>query len=343
MIINNTEFDLIDTPDNCLTVTDCFVIPQNKIGSGSGEARFYISSSKKKMVDFFGGQEERIDCFILKKDLVTYMMTIENFFKSNAYVTRNNFSKKEIIKIWDDRIKKLQGLPDLIGFKVDCQLKQEKSNRGYVKSSSKVYKNINDRLGFEILREFSIVGFSYVTIKELREKSSGKTFFYWKLFADFCRMEDRLLAVENYKKNKKKNNLEAILTSHPIKYRTVPVRTKQSNFRDKLLEENNRCFITKISEAKLLIASHIKPFATCNDNEKYDPNNGLILSPLYDKLFDLGFLSFTDDQKVHISDWLSIDDRNKLGIKENQKFPDMKITDKRAEYLDYHRKYIFRD
>jgi predicted restriction endonuclease len=43
----------------------------------------------------------------------------------------------------------------------------------------------------------------------------------------------------------------------------------------------------------LLIASHIKPWAKCDGNEKVDVYNGFLLSPNFDRLFDQGFITFS--------------------------------------------------
>ena len=75
-----------------------------------------------------------------------------------------------------------------------------------------------------------------------------------------------------------------------------------------------------INEESLLIASHIKPWAVSDSEERIDPNNGFILSPLYDKLFDRGYITFTDDKRVTISNWLSRQVKERIGIKENQLF-----------------------
>ena len=41
-----------------------------------------------------------------------------------------------------------------------------------------------------------------------------------------------------------------------------------------------------------LIASHIKPFIKSNEDEAYDPNNGILLSRNIDSLFDLGCITY---------------------------------------------------
>jgi predicted restriction endonuclease len=97
-----------------------------------------------------------------------------------------------------------------------------------------------------------------------------------------------------------------------------------------------------INEESLLIASHIKPWAVSDSKERIDPNNGFILSPLYDKLFDRGYITFTDDKRVTISNWLSRQVKERIGIKDNQLFQFLPVNDARAHYLEYHRTTVFK-
>lgn len=73
-----------------------------------------------------------------------------------------------------------------------------------------------------------------------------------------------------------------------------PRRVGQNIFRDALLEYwNGRCPITGITDPALLRASHIVPWAECdNDAQRLDVYNGLLLSPLWDAAFDAGRVSF---------------------------------------------------
>ncbi len=53
--------------------------------------------------------------------------------------------------------------------------------------------------------------------------------------------------------------------------------------------------VTGVTNKALLIASHIKPWSKCDNNtERLDGNNGLLFSPHIDKLFDRGWITFTD-------------------------------------------------
>jgi len=120
------------------------------------------------------------------------------------------------------------------------------------------------------------------------------------------------------------------------------IRVGQSSFRKELLESLKKCPITQIDERRLLIASHIKPWIHSNNEERLNPYNGFLLSPLYDKLFDkgIGLITFTPEKKILISKKLSNGNRLRLGINNGDYIPDLPING-REEFLEYHRKYIF--
>lgn len=79
----------------------------------------------------------------------------------------------------------------------------------------------------------------------------------------------------------------------------VTSRVGQGYFRNQLLEKfNNRCAVTKSSLQEVLIASHIVPWSESTEAERLDVNNGLLLSPLYDALFDRHLISFSETGKI---------------------------------------------
>ena len=73
--------------------------------------------------------------------------------------------------------------------------------------------------------------------------------------------------------------------------------------------------------------------------EKTDVNNGLLLCPNHDKLFDLGYISFDNEGKILISNQL--DEKKQMWL---NVLPTMKIeiTDENMFYLTYHREHIFK-
>lgn len=85
-----------------------------------------------------------------------------------------------------------------------------------------------------------------------------------------------------------------------------------------MLKNLKRCPITNLDEKKLLIASHIKPWVHCDNTDRLDINNGFLLSPLFDKLFDkaVGLITFTPNKEILISHKLSKENIARLGKKQ---------------------------
>jgi hypothetical protein len=99
---------------------------------------------------------------------------------------------------------------------------------------------------------------------------------------------------------------EAEILSRSIKgpveiVQLIHARRGQGVFRDNVLSREPRCRITGISDPSYLRASHIKPWSKCDDVEKIDGDNGLMLSPHVDFLFDRGLISFQDDGELMVS------------------------------------------
>ena len=85
------------------------------------------------------------------------------------------------------------------------------------------------------------------------------------------------------------------------KVREVKTRVNQNVFRQIVLSNyDSRCALTGIDLSELLVASHIIPWSR-NEQERLNPENGICLSSLYDKAFDKGLISFTDNKRVIFS------------------------------------------
>ena len=93
------------------------------------------------------------------------------------------------------------------------------------------------------------------------------------------------------------------------------------------------CVLERLSYP-ILIASHIKPFILSDENEAYDPNNGLLLSRTIDSLFDLRYISFTDEGKIIFSPRVSED--VKEFWKDYHLEPEI-LNKNRKKYLEFHR------
>lgn len=122
----------------------------------------------------------------------------------------------------------------------------------------------------------------------------------------------------------------------------VTVRSKQSLFRRRLLTVEKRCRLTGIEDLRFLRASHIKPWAKCvTGDERVDGNNGLLLSPHADFLFDRGWITFEDRGTLVRSNQLPREVIDRIGL-------DLKpgrncgiFMGSQQAYLEYHRNAIF--
>jgi predicted restriction endonuclease len=85
-------------------------------------------------------------------------------------------------------------------------------------------------------------------------------------------------------------------------------RIKQHFFRRAVLSSyRGRCCMSGLSDARLLIASHIVPWSQDKQN-RLNPSNGLCLSAIHDRAFDKGLITLTDDFKIVISEELKLCD-----------------------------------
>ena len=328
MRINDKEYTIIDTLDNIITIPDCWVLGGNKIGTGHGEAKLYLGS-KTSMRDFFGEEGFLAKCFILKSDLQTYLSIVKDEYTNPSY----EYSKKlNFPTIWKSHKATIDGLENIIFFNVKDQT-QIQGPRGYVNATSTDF-------GYKLIRKIALPVVSYISIMKLRDEEGGIV-FYWKIFVDFEIAAERKQSHLALTYGKGKKQIEKPKESKKV-LNIRNARIGQGKYREDLLEECPFCPITMVNDERLLIASHIKPWAQSNDTEKIDPKNGFMFTPLYDKLFDKGFITFSDDKKMIISNWLSPKNCERLQLNNNQYFARLPLDDARRSYLNYHRNFIFK-
>jgi len=125
--------------------------------------------------------------------------------------------------------------------------------------------------------------------------------------------------------------------------REVIQRVGQDIFRRTLIEYwGGRCAVTGLDVVGLLRASHIKPWADCeNDAERLDVFNGLLLAPHLDALFDKGWVTFSDEGQLLRSSQLSDRQWELLGI-EGVELRACALADEHRAYLQWHRSKVFR-
>lgn len=105
-------------------------------------------------------------------------------------------------------------------------------------------------------------------------------------------------------------------TFEPLGYRgetttaIIQRRKGQNLFRKAVLSAYDyQCCVTGISDTRFLVASHIKPWAE-DEHNRLNPHNGLCLSTFYDRAFDIGLITLTEDYKLIVSSELKKQEDN---------------------------------
>lgn len=121
--------------------------------------------------------------------------------------------------------------------------------------------------------------------------------------------------------------------------RFIKARRGHDGFKKKLLQKGAYCKICGINEPTLLIGSHIKPWSKSNDEERLDENNGFLLCPNHDALFDKGYITFNTNGQIIISKLLNKTNYDRLDINSDIK---IEASEQNKYYLDCHRKLVFK-
>jgi predicted restriction endonuclease len=113
-------------------------------------------------------------------------------------------------------------------------------------------------------------------------------------------------------------------------------RIGQGVFRERIIDIDKYCHVTGVDDATILIASHIKSWKDSNNKERLDGNNGLLLSPHIDKLFDNYLISFDNEGKIMVFNEKAKETLRKWSIDINKSY--FTFSPERENYLTYHRK-----
>jgi putative restriction endonuclease len=123
--------------------------------------------------------------------------------------------------------------------------------------------------------------------------------------------------------------------------RLVTQRIGQNIFREALLDYwGGSCAVTGVALTPVLRASHMKPWAHCdNDAERLNVFNGLLLVANLDALFDRGLITFDDSGLILISPLLTAHARDQLHLDSSMTL--RSVAEQHVSYLQWHRRHLF--
>src|SRR6266700_744666 len=96
-----------------------------------------------------------------------------------------------------------------------------------------------------------------------------------------------------------------------------------------------RCRVTLVENPLHLIASHCKPWRDATDEERLDGENGLLLTPSIDHLFDRGFIGFENSWVVLISPVAHQPSLQRMGIDTTRAVNVGEFTSGQKQFLDF--------
>lgn len=121
----------------------------------------------------------------------------------------------------------------------------------------------------------------------------------------------------------------------------IQARIGQGQFRKNVAQLETHCRITRVSEPTHLRASHTKPWRTSTNEERLNGENGLLLTPTIDHLFDRGFIAFEDTGELLISPVAFHPSLKKMGVLCDEKTNVGSFSSGQKQFLAYHRENIF--
>lgn len=121
----------------------------------------------------------------------------------------------------------------------------------------------------------------------------------------------------------------------------IRARRGQGIFRENVLGIEKSCRITKVDNPVHLIGSHIKPWRDSSNDERLDGENGLLLTPSIDHLFDRGFISFEGDGRLLVSPVADRISLKRMGIPVGDDFNVGGFSRGQKRFLEFHRESVF--
>lgn len=123
----------------------------------------------------------------------------------------------------------------------------------------------------------------------------------------------------------------------------VLARRGQGKFRQKVATIEKWCRITHVEKPEHLRASHCKPWRDSNNEERLDGENGLLLTPTIDHLFDRGFISFESNGDLLVSPVAHRDSLERMGVDMASRVNVGSFSSGQRRFLEFHRNSVFLD
>ena len=117
----------------------------------------------------------------------------------------------------------------------------------------------------------------------------------------------------------------------------IRARRGQGLFKQRVMDIERRCRITAVENPVHLVASYCKPWRDSSNDERLDGENGLLLTPSIDHLFDRGFIGFEDSGDLIVSPVAHRPSLQRMGVETQRVVNVGGFTEGQRRFLDFHR------
>lgn len=306
---------------------DSFVVGPNKSveSDGSGEAKLHLGAKGSDADAFFGPELTALEVHLSKANLLQLLHHLEPLYRTCYSDYRGGH---ELVRLWQERREHLERLPEEIILTA--------VRKPYASGESRAYLSSEDP-NWRLLREIPLSRSAVIRIS----RPTPRFVFRMSVVSAVPLERDALVAaeaLERYGVSRTYGELDALST---VVEQIAKARRGQQTFKKNVLKRMASCPFTGIADIPLLRASHIKPWRHSTDSERLDPKNGLTLSPMYDVMFDAGFISFDRSGALLISSQLSSETGEILGLASGLQVLSEEIAAESSLYLDHHRSFEF--
>lgn len=141
------------------------------------------------------------------------------------------------------------------------------------------------------------------------------------------------------------HRLEAQIEMSPLVKETekealILARRGQGLFKERVAAIESRCRLTRVEKSVHLVASHCKPLRDSSNEERLDGENGRLLTPSIDHLFDRGFIGFEDSGTLIISPVAHRPSLARMGIETERLINVGGFTEGQRKFLDFQRNAV---
>ena len=117
----------------------------------------------------------------------------------------------------------------------------------------------------------------------------------------------------------------------------IRARRGQGLFKERVGRIESHCRVTGVENLTHLVASHCKPWRDATNEERLNGENGLLLTPSIDHLFDRGFIGFEDNGRLLISPVAHRPSLQRMGVDTTQPVMAGSFTSGQKQFLAFHR------